>query len=156
MIRMTRLTDYGIMLLTYFARDARHPTRSARELAADSHLPQPTVSKILKLLAHHDILEAHRGVKGGFSLARRPEQITVAEIVNALEGPVALTQCSDHQEHCDLERLCIVGSNWRKINQVVIDALSRISLAEMARPLDLVAPVEWKGKTPLPRTRVNS
>lgn len=138
MIRMTKLADYGIMLLTHFARDPKRPTRSARELATESHLPLPTVSKILKRLAHGGVLEAHRGVKGGFSLSRRPEEVTVADMVGALEGPIALTQCSAHQEHCGLERHCIVRSNWRKINSVVLDALHGITLADMARPLTLV------------------
>jgi FeS assembly SUF system regulator len=100
------------------------------------------VSKVLKKLAHGRVLEAHRGVKGGFSLTRRPEEISVAEIITALEGPVAITQCSTHDEKCDLERQCIVRSNWRKINLVVIDALKRITLADMTHPLTLIpAPV---------------
>lgn len=142
MIRMTRLTDYGIMLLTHFARDRERLTRSARELAAETRLPLPTVSKVLKRLAHGRVLEAHRGVKGGFSLARRPEEVNLTEIITALEGPVAITQCSTHEEKCGLERQCIVRSNWRRINLVVLDALKRITLADMTHPLALLpAPV---------------
>lgn len=136
MIRMTRLTDYGIMLLTHIAGDPELLTHNARDLAARSHLPLPTVSKILKVLARQGLLVAHRGVKGGFSLARRPEEVSVAEIISALEGPIAITECSVHApRRCELERLCPVGSNWQRINQVVREALENITLSEMTRPL---------------------
>ena len=151
MIRMTRLTDYGIVLLTLFARDPKRPMRSARDLAAEAHLPPPTVSKLLKVLARHGLLEAHRGVKGGFNLARPASEITVADVVTALEGPIGVTECSAHSGECVIERFCIVRSNWRKINGVVHDALRGITLAEMARPITLLpVPVAWRGV--LPRT----
>jgi FeS assembly SUF system regulator len=145
MIRMTRLTDYGILLLTLFAKDRERPVRSARDLGLEARLPLPTVSKLLKVLARHKLLEAHRGVKGGFRLARPAAEITVAEIIHALEGPIGVTECSAHAGLCDIERHCIVRSNWRKINLVVIEALQGITLAEMTHPLTLVAaPVEWR------------
>src|SRR5438552_12430942 len=102
MIRMTRLTDYGIMLLTLFARDAMRPLRSARDLSDQAHLPLPTVSKLLNVLARHNLLEAYRGVKGGFRLARGPEEITVAQIIHALEGPIGVTECSSHGGMCGI------------------------------------------------------
>ncbi len=146
MIRMTRLTDYGILLLTLYARDTKRATRSARDLAAEAKLPLPTVSKILKVLARHGLLETHRGVKGGFTLARNPAEISVAQILDALEGPIGVTECSAHSGNCEIERSCVLRGNWRKINEVVLQALRRISLAEMTRPLTLVStPVEWRG-----------
>jgi FeS assembly SUF system regulator len=109
---------------------------NARDLAVEAHLPLPTVSKILKVLAREGLLVAHRGVKGGFSLARQPEEISVAEIINALEGPIAITTCSFHAPgRCQLERLCPVGSNWQRINQVIREALENITLSEMTHPL---------------------
>lgn len=145
MIRMTRLTDYGIMLLTLFARDARHPMKSARDLAAEAKLPLPTVSKILKLLARHGLLEAHRGVRGGFTLSRTPEAITMAEVIDALEGPIGVTDCCAPLSDCGIEKSCIVKSNWMKINKVVLEALGRITLAEMTHPIALAAaPVRWR------------
>ena len=93
-------------------------TYSAPELAARSHLPLPTVSKILKMLARRGVLVTHRGVKGGFSLARRPEDISVAEIIHVLEGPIALTECSLHPRgQCGIERLCPVRNHWQQINR---------------------------------------
>lgn len=150
MIRMTRLTDYGIMLLTVFARDGRKPMKSARDLAAEAKLPLPTVSKILKLLARHGLLEAHRGVRGGFTLSRKAEAITMAEVINALEGPIGVTDCCAPSSDCGIEKSCIVKSNWMKINRVVLEALDRITLAEMTQPIHLgTAPVELKGSARL-------
>ena len=133
MIKITRLTDYGIMLLTYFARSEQPPLRNARELARDAHLPLPTVSKILKVLARKGLLNAQRGPKGGFSLARRPEEITLAQIVDAVEGHMGITECSSGT--CELEQMCPVQTNWQKISQAVWGALEHITLAEMVRPL---------------------
>jgi FeS assembly SUF system regulator len=132
MLRMTRLTDYAIMLLGQFAVDPGQ--RSARDLALQTHLPLPSVSKVLKLLARKGLLVAHRGVKGGFSLARDAEDITVAEVLRALEGPIGLTECSTVPGHCDFEPHCRVGGAWRRINHAVESALEEISLAEMLDP----------------------
>ena len=136
MIRIRKLTDYGIVLLTYFVGDGEASVRTARELAAKAYLPLPTVSKILKALARSGLLVAHRGIAGGYSLARAPEDISVADIIAALEGPLALTECSASAPGlCDLEPVCPVRSNWRKINDVVREALDQLSLADMSRPL---------------------
>jgi FeS assembly SUF system regulator len=150
MIRMTRLTDYGIMLLTLFARDTKHGMKSARDLSQEAKLPLPTVSKILKLLARNHLLEAHRGVRGGFTLSRKPDAITMAEVIGALEGPIGVTDCCAPPSDCGIEKSCIVKSNWLKINKVVLEALARITLAEMTHPINFDAvPVEWKGGTRL-------
>ncbi|HZL72104.1 MAG TPA: SUF system Fe-S cluster assembly regulator [Planctomycetota bacterium] len=135
MIRLARLTDYGIMLLTLLARDRNGAPRSAREVAARSRLPQPTVSKLLKALAHAGLLETHRGVRGGFRLAKPPEKVSVADIIAALEGPIGITECTAHPGQCGVEPLCPVRTNWGRINRAVLQALHGISLAEMARPL---------------------
>ena len=140
MIRIRKLTDYGIVLLTYFVGDGESSVRTARELAAKAHLPLPTVSKILKALARSSLVISHRGIAGGYSLARAPEEISVAEIIAALEGPLALTECSASAPGlCDLEAVCPVRSNWRKINDVVRGALAQLSLADMSRPLKVHA-----------------
>jgi FeS assembly SUF system regulator len=134
-IRITRLTDYGIVLLTHFARHPERLTRNAPEIAAAARLPLPTVSKILKILAREGLLVPHRGAKGGFSLARSPLDITMADIISALEGPIALTECNVHGgDRCGIESLCPVSANWRRINRAVRDALSGLTLAEMASP----------------------
>ena len=141
MIRLARLTDYGILLMTCVARQRDSAPHSARELAAMAHLPVPTVSKILKELARQGLLTGQRGVKGGFRLARPAAEITVADIVSALEGPIAFTECGGDPGSCDLEDSCIVRSNWIKINNALRGALEGITLAEMTHPLAFAAPV---------------
>ncbi len=135
MIRMTKQTDYGIILMTQLAAEPERVFK-APELASESRLPLPMVSKILKLLARHGLLASHRGVKGGYGLARQPEGITVAEIINALEGSVALTVCiEDSPGECERETFCAVHGNWQRINEAVRQALAGITLAEMSQPL---------------------
>lgn len=134
MIRITKQTDYGIVLLTQMA-GGPEVQWNAPELAAETHLPLPMVAKTLKILAREGLLASHRGVKGGYSLARPAEEISMAEIVAALEGPIALTECISVEGDCSHEPLCQVRSNWRRINEAVRTALEGITLAEMARPL---------------------
>jgi FeS assembly SUF system regulator len=135
MIRLTKQTDYGIVLMTRLALDPARQV-NAPDLAFDVQLPLPTVSKILKVLARQELLTSHRGVKGGYTLARPPEAITVAEIIDALEGPIAMTECIEHSPGaCIQEPVCPNRSNWQVINAAVRQALSGISLADMARPL---------------------
>ena len=134
MIRITKQTDYGIVLLTHLAN---HPERSfnAPELAAEAHLPLPMVSKILKLLTRDGLLVSHRGVKGGYGLARDAAEISMAAVIAALEGPIAITECIDTSGDCSHEQLCPVRSNWHRINQALRGALEEITLEEMAQPL---------------------
>ena len=134
MIRMTKQADYGIVLLTHLAQE---PVRlfNANELAGDTQLPAPTVSKILKLLARAGLLSSHRGAKGGYTLARGPEHITMAQIISALEGPIAITECIDDTPgECLQEPFCAVRGNWQRINEAIRGALEQITLAEMAHP----------------------
>jgi FeS assembly SUF system regulator len=134
MIRITKQTDYGVVLLTQMAAQPERQY-AAPELAAEAHLPLPMVSKILKLLTREGVLESHRGVKGGYCLARDPQAISMAEIIAALEGKIAITECIDEVGDCVHERLCPVRSNWHRINEAVLTALSGITLAEMVHPL---------------------
>jgi FeS assembly SUF system regulator len=136
MIRMTRQTDYGIVLLTRMAHRPAAEVHTARDLAAEARLPLPMVSKILKMLAKKGLLVSHRGAKGGYSLAQRPEEISVSRIISAMEGPVAMTNCSFATPGtCEHETVCPTRGNWQRINRVVRQALEQISLLEMAHPL---------------------
>jgi FeS assembly SUF system regulator len=135
MIRMTKLTDYASVLMTYFARDTTL-AHNARDLAAEARLPLPTVSKILKALSRGGLLVSHRGFNGGYTLARQPEEISLAEIIRSMEGPISITECGgDKVRRCPHEPLCPVRDNWQRINLIIRQALSNISLAEMTHPL---------------------
>jgi len=134
MIRMNKLTDYGILVLTHFARDPA-ASQTARDLAERAKVPLPTGSKILKDLQRAGLVVSHRGVKGGYSLARDPEAISVSEVVQALEGPIALTECSGSSVGtCGLEPDCQVRGHWRTISAAIRGALDGVSLASLSRP----------------------
>jgi FeS assembly SUF system regulator len=134
MLRISKLTDYGIVLLARFAAAPRDAQLSARELAESTALPLPAASKMLKQLASAGLLESLRGAKGGYRLVRAPEAITVAEIVHALEGPIALMACTAGPGHCEQEARCTVQEPWHRINRAVHEALARVTLADLARP----------------------
>ena len=132
MIRLSRLADYGIVMMTHMAR---HPDRqhTAPEIAAQTHLPLPTASKILKCLARAGLLVSHRGVKGGYGLARRATAINVADVIVALEGPIALTACVEQGRHdCTLEQQCCVRPHWPAVNQALRGALAGVPLTQLA------------------------
>ena len=137
MLRMTKQADYGIVLMTCFA--GRPGQRlAAPELASETRLPLPTVSKILKLLCREGLLRSHRGVKGGYSLASSPDQITVAAMISALDGPIAFTECiEDTPGVCSQESVCRLRGNWQLINQTLRQALESISLTELTDPLSV-------------------
>ena len=132
MFRLSRITDYGIVLMAHIAGSEPGEVHAAREVAELTHLPHPVVSKILKSLARTGLLVSHRGAKGGFSLARDPAQITVPEMIAALEGPISLTECASHKGACAQESSCDVREPWQRINSAVEDALASISLADLA------------------------
>jgi FeS assembly SUF system regulator len=133
-IRLRRLTDYGIVLMAHLAGRQKGARHNAREVAAGTGLPAPVVSKILKQLARQGLLISHRGAKGGYGLARRPDQISAVEIITALEGPIGLTECTVHPGQCVQEASCHVREPWQRINSVVREALARVTLEELATP----------------------
>lgn len=136
MLRVTKLTDYATVVLTVLAAQQAE-VLSATELADAAGLESPTVSKLLKPLAQAGLVEGLRGVRGGYRLTRPADQITLIEIVEAMEGPLAITECSQHQSQCGIAEQCGVRSNWRLINDVVADALRGVTLAQMLHPLPL-------------------
>jgi FeS assembly SUF system regulator len=137
MLRMSKLTDYGTLVLSQLA--AQHGgIASAGQVANATHLGPATVSKVLKSLAHAGLVVSARGVQGGYALARPAEDITAAEILDALEGPVAITECSSKNSGCDIEEFCRVGRAWQRINRSIREALENVSLADLqsvSRPL---------------------
>lgn len=133
MLRISKLTDYAVVLATHLA--ACPQPHNVRDLALETRIPQPTVSKVLKRLARHGLVVSQRGVHGGYRLARGADEINVADVIAALEGPIAVTECSNHVQHaCEYEGGCGVQAHWQRINSAVHDALSGITLADMARP----------------------
>jgi FeS assembly SUF system regulator len=136
LIRLSKLTDYGLVLMSQIARTPASEIHTARDLAVQSGLPLPTVSKLLKTLLQSGLLASHRGTKGGYGLVREPNLISITEVIAAIEGPLALTDCSrDGEGLCDLESSCAIRDNQRILNQVVRGALENVMLSDLIRPM---------------------
>jgi FeS assembly SUF system regulator len=132
MLKVSKLTDYGIGLMTSLARRESPDPVTARELSEVMGLPLPTVSKLLKVLSGQGLLLSTRGASGGYALARTPEQITLVDMVEALDGPMALTECSGSAAcACELEVACGLKANWNWINQQLLGTLRGITLQNM-------------------------
>ena len=135
MIRPSKLADYAVVLMAHMA-DAPEAVHSASGIAAATQIPAPTVSKILGAMGRSGLLNSRRGLNGGFSLARDAREISVADIVSAVDGPIALTNCiEDAHGDCDILSSCRMRGYWQKINQAVRAALEDVSLAELATPV---------------------
>lgn len=137
MFRLNKLTDYGIVLMTYVASNPQSSLHTAREMVSGTQMHAATVGKIVRELVEHGLLISHRGMKGGYSLARPPEKISVADIIDALEGPIAFTECSSTPGCCELEPSCTVRSNSQVINRALRRTLEEIRLTDLIRPLRL-------------------
>jgi FeS assembly SUF system regulator len=132
MLRVSKLTDYATEVMAVLAA-APERVHNAQELAERARLEAPTVSKLLKQLAQAGLVESFRGVNGGYRLARAPEQISIADIVTAMEGPIGMTECSAQAGLCDHETHCGVRVNWQRINDAIAGALAGVSLADMLK-----------------------
>ncbi len=131
MIKLSRLADYAVVLLTQMGPEPKG-VHNALELAVSTGLPVPTVSKVLANLARQGVLLSVRGAKGGYRLGAAPERISVARVIAAIDGPIALTQCVDHTaEDCTVEALCPSRAGWHKINQAVERALAEVTIADL-------------------------
>lgn len=149
MLRVSRLTDYAAMVMTCIAAHP-HDVLSTAQIADELRLELPTVSKLLKSLGQAGLVESFRGVNGGYRLARPAREISLAQIVEAMEGPIGMTECSVEGQ-CDREAQCGVRGSWRRISSVLDNALRAVSLADMLQPPRLreatVALSELKGRT---------
>lgn len=150
MVRISKLTDYGVLIMAYMAHEVKkipHFTGSiagsgncssgtrlfqAREIASETDIGHATVSKLLKILAKNKLLLSHRGVNGGYSLLRTPESISVADLIQALEGPLAITECNLGHNSCPTQSHCAIKAPWQHINRVITEALSSVKLSDLA------------------------
>jgi FeS assembly SUF system regulator len=132
LLRISKLTDYGTLILASLAReDAQR--RAAADVARQCRLTPATVSKLLKQLQRAGLVDSTRGLRGGYRLARPPREISAAAILDALEGPLALTECATgSHSRCDLQSSCSVGDGWQRINTAIRQSLEEITLAELA------------------------
>lgn len=135
MLRLSKMTDYAVVVM---GRLASRPDerQSAADIAANTGLPQATVGQVLKALSTSELVYGTRGAQGGYILSRRPELISVAEIVVALDGPVAITACVEGADDpCSVESMCLLKGSWDAVNIAIEDALKQVTLADMLAPL---------------------
>lgn len=134
MLRLSKMADYGTVVLTGMVREPER-SRSASEIAAAIHVPVPTVSKILKMLARAGLVTSVRGARGGYLLSRAPQAISLVDIIDAMDGPIGMTECSVTPGLCAQENGCAVRANWQRVNRIVLDALREITLDQMVQPV---------------------
>lgn len=134
MLRISKLTDYATVILSFLALD---PLRilSATRIAKEIHLGIPTVSKLLKILQESELVKSFRGTGGGYQLARSAKEITLADIVTAIEGNLAMTECCATTSLCALDSLCALKDNWKIINRIILNSLAGVTLDQMTRSL---------------------
>lgn len=137
MFKINKLTDYAMLVIT---RLAERPSAllSAHQLAEECHLELPTVSKVLKLLSKANLLNSVRGAQGGYRLGRSAEQISVTDVINAIEGPIGVTECSVEPGSCSHEPVCQLRGNWHVIDHEIHRLLDNLSIADMRRPLSSI------------------
>jgi FeS assembly SUF system regulator len=131
MLRISKLTDYGTVILACLASQADR-LWTAAEVAERTRVGLPTVSKLLKKLQRSGLVISTRGSHGGYQLSRPATEITAARILDALEGPFALTECSGEHSSCGIESSCRVGHTWQRVNGAIRRALSDITLAQLS------------------------
>ncbi len=138
MLRIGKLTDYATVILATLAAD-RTRLLTAGTLSERTHIAAPTVAKLLKQMHRAGLVNSTRGTHGGYQLAREPESISAAAILDALEGPIALTECSAGSGQCGIEHTCSVGRTWQRISLAIRRSLNEVTLAQLAG-LDTRAP----------------
>ena len=141
MFRLNRLTDYAVVVMAQLAQLGAE-LRTAPQIAQDTGVPLPTVAKLLNCLAREQLVTSSRGASGGYRLTRPAEQITVAEIIQAMNGPIALTACVDGNSGCcEVESSCPMRGNWDKVNLAIREALGSVTLTDMAQPMFSFGPL---------------
>jgi len=131
MLRISKLTDYATVILAALACEPGR-VQTATALAARSRIAAPTVSKVLKQLQRAGLVSSTRGLHGGYQLALPATQISAAAILDALEGPMALTDCSVGHGQCGIEASCSVGHAWQRVNHAIRRSLHDVTLAQLA------------------------
>ena len=137
MLKLSKLADYAVVIISCLENHTGELV-SASILAQDTRLPEPTVAKVLKLLAAADIVKSTRGVKGGYSLSRNVADISIKDVIVALDGPIALTACvEDSGEGCDFAPTCAMHGRWNRVNTAIKTALENVSIANMIEQQNL-------------------
>ena len=139
MLRISKLTDYAMLIVHAMAKNSAkslpEAVVSAKQLAEALHLPLPTVSKVLKMLAEAGLLISQRGPVGGYRLQRAAGEISLVDVISAMEGDLAVTDCCSQTKLCTIDSFCALRQNWLKINAQVRALLANFSILDMSRPI---------------------
>jgi FeS assembly SUF system regulator len=131
-IKLGKLTDYAIVVLTQLSQEGEGTAKSAPQLSEQTGIPEPTVSKVLKTLAREKLVESTRGAAGGYRLAKRAQDLSLCDIIEAVEGPIAIASCVDKaEEHCSAESRCPSRGKWNPVNHAIRSALQELKLSDM-------------------------
>jgi FeS assembly SUF system regulator len=136
MLKIGKMTDYAMLVLSTMAKNP-DSVLSAASVAESLNLSVPTVSKILKILGESGLVSSIRGAEGGYHLGKSAKDICVTEVIEAMEGELAMTECCESANNCNLGSTCSMQGNWLKINQLIKDLLSRLSILDMEGPISL-------------------
>lgn len=132
MLRLSKLTDYAVVVLIRLSEQGCEPVQTSPGIALATGVPEPTVAKVLKALSGASLVASQRGARGGYRLARTLDRVTIADVIAAIDGPIALTACVDGSGGCcDVQNVCAVKGRWDLVNDAIRDALAAITLAEM-------------------------
>lgn len=134
MIKLNKITDYAVVILGLLS--SRYPNKfSTSKISVETGLPIPTVAKVCKLLNNANLIFAGRGANGGYYCESAPSDINVADIVEAIDGPIAITACLDESDElCNTQSICLLSGNWNKANNAILDALKSVSLSDLLNP----------------------
>ena len=134
MLRLNRLTDYAIVAMSKMSHRS-DDVRTTTQISLETAVPIPTIAKLLNALAKGGLVNSHRGASGGYTLSRPADEITAADIIQAVEGPISLTACVDgSDEECGIQHDCPMSGNWNTVNQAIHKALKEVTLAELGAP----------------------
>ena len=134
MLRLNRLTDYAIVAMSKMSHSP-DDVRTTTQISLETAVPMPTIAKLLNALVKGGLVLSHRGASGGYTLSRSAEEITAADIIQAVEGPISLTACVEgSDEECGIQFDCPMSGNWNKVNEAIHKALNEVTLAELGTP----------------------
>lgn len=134
MMKLGKLTDYAVAVMVQLSRDGSGVARSAHQLADRTGIPEPTVAKVLKKLTREKLVQSVRGAAGGYKLAQDPQNLSICDVIEALDGPIEIVACANGvADACRAEHKCPAKGKWAPVNQAVRAALQAVTLQDMAR-----------------------
>ena len=140
MLRLSKKADYALMAMRHLALQSGRGASSAREIAEHYDIPVELLAKVLQRLVRHGFLQSHQGTRGGYLLARQPELISVADVIQAIDGPLTVTACSNEAEACDQFEKCNIRDPLWRIKDRILAALATCTLQDLAE--EAAAPVQ--------------